>query len=96
VEALPWEAVTVTTLASNASLPLFSLETGGVSLYDFQFPASGILVAGSEELGVSPAALDLCRASAGIVSIPGYGLKGSLNVGVALGIALAEWARQLA
>jgi len=72
-------------------LPVFALETGGVPLDDFPFPRRGILIAGSEELGVSPRALEAADKSLGRVSIPCYGTKASLNVSVAFGIALQRW-----
>ena len=49
----------------------------------------GIVIIGSEELGVSPEALR--RADGGCVSIPMTGLKASLNVGVAFGILMQAW-----
>jgi len=70
---------------------IFALETGGVPISEFKFPARGILVAGSEELGVSPQVLAAADASLGRVSIPCYGTKASLNVSVAFGIALQIW-----
>ena len=70
---------------------LFALETGGTPLGDFSFPACGILIAGSEELGVSPSALAAADASLGRVSIPTYGAKGSLNVSIAFGIVMQAW-----
>ena len=75
--------------------PVFALETGGVPLADFPFPRRGILIAGSEELGVSPRALAAADASAGRVSIQSYGAKASLNVSVAFGIAVEKWASRL-
>jgi len=69
--------------------PVFALETGGTPLEDFDFPEKGIVIIGSEELGVSPEALK--RATAGIVTIPMTGLKASLNVGVAFGILMQAW-----
>jgi TrmH family RNA methyltransferase len=75
--------------------PFFALETGGVPLDRFPFPCRGIMIAGSEELGVSPRALATADASLGRVSIPTWGAKGSLNVSVAFGIALQAWAFQL-
>ena len=72
--------------------PLFALETGGTPLADFAFPPKGILIVGSEELGVSPAALAAADNSLGRVSIPVYGAKGSLNVSVAFGIVIQVWA----
>ena len=46
--------------------PFFALETGGTPLEDFTFPQRGILIAGSEELGVSPQALAAADASLGL------------------------------
>jgi TrmH family RNA methyltransferase len=72
--------------------PFFALETGGTGPGDFEFPESAVMIAGSEELGVSPEALKLADGSLGRLSIPVYGAKGSLNVSVAFGIALHAWA----
>lgn len=74
-------------------LPVFVLETGGTPIGEFAFPPQGICIIGSEELGVSPAAL--ARASYGRVSIPMTGLKASLNVGVAFGILMQKWVEAL-
>ncbi|MCL2185542.1 MAG: TrmH family RNA methyltransferase [Treponema sp.] len=74
---------------------IFALETGGVPISEFQFPRYGILIAGSEELGVSPQALEAADASLGRVSIPCFGTKASLNVSVAFGIAMQAWAAYL-
>ncbi len=66
-----------------------ALETGGIPLEEFRFPRQGILVLGNEELGIDPSTLaapDVRR-----VSIPSYGDKATLNVGVAAGIALSWW-----
>jgi len=76
----------------DAAIPVFALETGGAPLKDFSFPRQGLLIAGSEELGVSPRALAAADASLGRVSIPCFGTKASLNVSVAFGIALQAWA----
>ena len=53
------------------------------------------MILGSEETGVSPELLELARESRGIVSIPIYGIKRSVNVGVAFGIAAQAWAASL-
>jgi len=82
--------------SAAGSLPVFALETGGTPLDEFKFPMRGLLIAGSEELGVSPRALAAADASLGRVSIPCYGTKASLNVSVAFGIALQKWATRLA
>jgi TrmH family RNA methyltransferase len=76
-------------------IPIFALETGGIPLAEFLFPRQGILIAGSEELGVSPQALAAADASLGRVSIPCYGTKASLNVSVAFGIALQAWTQAI-
>src|SRR5574344_341729 len=73
--------------------PVFVLETGGTPLNEFKFPKEGIVIIGSEELGVSPEALK--RGSYGRVSIPMTGLKASLNVGVAFGILMQAWVNAL-
>ena len=103
VDILPWERLTHDPFdaAGEGSDPLFftgpffTLETGGLSLADFPFPAQGVLIAGSEELGVSPGALSAADASLGRVTIPTYGAKGSLNVSVAFGIVMQAWAAAL-
>ena len=74
----------------------FALETGGIPLGEFSFPSRGIIIAGSEELGVSPKALAVADASFGRVSIHTWGAKGSLNVSVAFGIVMQAWAAELA
>ncbi len=74
-------------------LPVFVLETGGTPLKEFKFPKEGIVIIGSEELGVSPEALR--RGTYGRVSIPMTGLKASLNVGVAFGILMQAWVESL-
>lgn len=72
---------------------IFVLETGGTPLDEFKFPKEGIVIIGSEELGVSPEALE--KATYGRVSIPMTGLKASLNVGVAFGILMQAWINSL-
>lgn len=79
--------------ASEKDLPIFVLETGGTPIEEFNFPKKGICIIGSEELGVSPEALNL--ATYGRVSIPMKGLKASLNVGVAYGILMQAWVNAL-
>ena len=75
--------------------PFFALETGGIPLGEFPFPRRGIMIVGSEELGVSPAALAAADASLGRVSIPTFGAKASLNAAVAFAIAMQKWAERL-
>ncbi|ULQ58978.1 TrmH family RNA methyltransferase [Brucepastera parasyntrophica] len=84
---LPWERLSLGALPRD--IPVFALETGGTSLSEFKFPEKGIVIIGSEELGVSPEGLE--RAEYGRVSIPMTGIKASLNVGVAFGILMERW-----
>ncbi|MCL2264600.1 MAG: TrmH family RNA methyltransferase [Treponema sp.] len=93
VEIIPWEKQDLFSASDNSQpfLPVFALETGGIPLAEFSFPRRGIMITGSEELGVSPRALAAANASLGRVSIPSYGTKASLNVSVAFGIALQAW-----
>jgi len=102
VEVIPWEFLpndpfTIDPLDDHFALPFFqgpffALETGGTPLADFCFPSRGVLIVGSEELGVSPKALVATDASLGRVSIPTWGAKGSLNVSGAFAIVMHAWA----
>jgi RNA methyltransferase, TrmH family len=89
VERLPWSRLSLADLPKNA--PVFALETGGVPVDEFDFPAGGIALVGSEELGLSPEALKLAESSLGRVTVPMAGSKASLNVGVAFGILAHRW-----
>jgi len=93
VEALPWERTA--DITDRTTDGIFTLETGGTPLAEFTFPKRGVLAAGSEELGVSPALLARADSSLGRVSIPGYGAKASLNVSAAFAIAMCAWAGAL-
>ncbi|AGT43002.1 TrmH family RNA methyltransferase [Treponema pedis] len=89
-EYLPWERAGLDTLPE---LPLIVLETGGTDINKFKFPDKGIVVIGSEELGVSPEALK--KAGNNIITIPMYGIKASINVSVAFGICMNKWCGHL-
>ena len=102
IDVLPWEITDVTSLRGNTLEgrrlrldPVFALETGGTDINSFQFPDSGTVIVGSEELGVSPEGLLAADSSLGRVSIPTYGAKGSLNVSVAFGILMHRWVEEL-
>lgn len=73
------------------SRPVFALELGGTPVDNFVFPNEGLVLLGGEELGLSPEALAWADGSAGRVSLPLYGRKASLNVGVAFGVLAAAW-----
>jgi TrmH family RNA methyltransferase len=97
VGILPWERLPAKPeTAEPFDGPVFALETGGTALARFPFPLRGLMIVGSEELGVSPKGLALADASLGRVSIPTYGAKGSLNAAAAFAIALHSWAAVLA
>lgn len=91
IETMGWERLSLNQLPDD--VPVFALETGGTDINDFEFPEQGICIIGSEELGVSPEALE--KATYGRVSIPMKGLKASLNVGVAFGILMQKWVEYL-
>jgi TrmH family RNA methyltransferase len=91
--ALPWEQAEVTAVETMAGV--FALELGGKPIDGFTFPRSGIVLVGSEELGLSPDALRLADGQFGRVSIPLGGAKRSLNVSVAFGILMHAWHRAL-
>lgn len=91
--AMPWEQAELPDVQSMAGV--FALELGGTSIDTFVFPYSGIVLVGSEELGLSPDALRLADRQCGRVSIPLRGAKRSLNVSVAFGILMHAWQRAL-
>jgi len=97
-DIVPWERQELFSVSETSPLPfpVFALETGGIPIGKFPFPRRGLLIAGSEELGVSPHALTAADASLGRVSIPCYGAKASLNVSVAFGIAVQAWGQAIA
>jgi TrmH family RNA methyltransferase len=70
---------------------VFALELGGTPLDEFVFPARGVVLVGSEELGLSPEALALAETGAGRVSIPMAGAKRSLNAASAFAILMQKW-----
>ena len=88
-DALPWERCGLERVAALGSA--FALELGGTPIDEFVFPQSGVVMVGSEELGLSPEALRLADTQRGRVSIPLAGAKRSLNVSVAFGILMHAW-----
>jgi TrmH family RNA methyltransferase len=88
-DALPWERCGLERVAALGNS--FALELGGTPIDEFIFPHSGVVMVGSEELGLSPEALRLADTQRGRVSIPLAGAKRSLNVSVAFGILLHAW-----
>lgn len=92
---VPWSRAGLEVLEEykNNGNRLIALELRGSPIDYFDFPDRGLVIMGSEELGVSPEALALCTDK---VSIPMLGAKGSLNVGVAFGILANAWRSALA
>jgi TrmH family RNA methyltransferase len=86
---LPWERAELSAAESIGGV--FALELGGTPIDRFDFPRSGVVLVGSEELGLSPEALRLADSHSGRVSIPLRGAKRSLNVSVAFGILMHAW-----
>ncbi|MGD1834078.1 MAG: TrmH family RNA methyltransferase [Sphaerochaetaceae bacterium] len=92
LDSVPYRILEETSILSKLEgREVFALELGGKSVDTFEFPEDGVMIVGSEELGVSPALLEYAKHSAGIVSIPLFGSKGSLNVSTAFSIAMYWW-----
>ncbi len=95
-KGIPWQSMREEALSEElAGQPVFALESGGRDLNTFNFPQEGVVIVGSEELGVSPAMLAIADDSLGRVTIPLFGTKGSLNVSVAFGILMHVWFTQV-
>jgi TrmH family RNA methyltransferase len=86
---VPWRVGGLSLIEEREGL--FALETGGTPVDNFSFPSEGVVLLGSEELGLSPAARRLAGRKGGRVTIPMMGRKRSLNVAVAFGILLWAW-----
>ncbi|MDC7224179.1 MAG: TrmH family RNA methyltransferase [Spirochaetales bacterium] len=94
VDMVPWRVLPLEELDMNC----FALELGGREAEEFPFPRDGepcCAILGSEELGVSPEGLARAENSLGRVSLTMRGRKGSLNVSVAAGILLYQWAGRI-
>jgi len=87
IDLIPWSYIPIDKIIE----PVFALELGGTPLESFAFPQEGTLIIGSEELGVSPDGISSADKSLGRLSIRTGGVKGSINVSVATGIALQKW-----
>ena len=85
------EVQTLEEAVMEAQGRVFAIELGGTSLEKFTFPTEGLALLGSEELGLSPQALEIADRCLGRVSVPLFGHKSSLNVGVAWGIVSQHW-----
>ena len=77
---------------NNKDLPVIGADMHGESIYHAQLPATGILLIGNEANGISS---ELYEHISKKISIPSFGQAESLNAGVATGIIMSEWRRQL-
>ena len=78
----------------NEGVPVVCMETteDAVSYAAYPFPPSGVaLVLGNEETGVDTRVM---QAAQGVIEIPTFGLKNSLNVAAAAPIVVFEILRQ--
>ena len=92
-DVIPWERALLENVSGGRTV--FALETGGTALADFVFPKNGLLLVGSEELGLSSGALSIADGGGGRVTVQTIGVKGSLNVSVAFGIVMQAWNARL-
>ena len=96
-EIVDWRVEELDSAVSGEySAGIFALELGGTAVSEFEFPEQGTVIIGSEELGISPEARAAAQRSLGLVTIPVYGSKGSINVSTAFGILMQRWAESLA
>jgi TrmH family RNA methyltransferase len=77
---------------NNNQLPVLGAAMDGENIYHTKLPASGILLIGNEANGISG---ELYQYISQKITIPSYGHAESLNAGVATGIIVSEWKRQL-
>ena len=80
------------TFLSGTSLSILGAMLNGENIHNYSFPKSGILLMGSEANGISDKLLPLLTHK---LTIPRYGNTESLNVGIATGILLDNWKRNL-
>jgi tRNA-Thr(GGU) m(6)t(6)A37 methyltransferase TsaA len=97
-EHIPWRTFTHARDALEAvraeGYTIVALETveKAESLESFEWPEKCALLVGNERFGVDHATL---AQADHLLRIPVYGRKNSLNVGIAFGIAVADWRRKL-
>ncbi len=97
-DSVPWRWFQDTTEAvhnlKSQGVQVVALETvnGAIPYYEFPYHFPVAIVLGNEALGVSQDALKLCN---GIVDIPVFGYKNSLNVATAAAVVLYECIRRI-
>lgn len=77
---------------NNKHLSVIGAAMDGENIYESKLPTSGILLIGNEANGISDELYPLVTMK---ISIPSFGHAESLNAGVATGIIVSEWRRQL-
>ncbi len=93
-ELVPWKSVAHSRDAISEAKSLgykvvaLELTNDAVPLEEFTWPEKTALLIGNERFGVDSDTVKSCDA---VIKIPTNGLKNSLNVGVAFGIAAAAW-----
>ena len=81
-----------TLFTDHADLPVMGAYMDGENIYKSALPDHGILLIGNEANGISDALSGFITKK---ISIPSFGSAESLNAGVATGIIVSEWRRQL-
>jgi TrmH family RNA methyltransferase len=74
----------------NTKLPVLGAFLEGESVHTLRFPASGILLMGSESHGINE---NLSKIVTHKITIPHYGSAESLNVSIATAVILDNWKR---
>jgi TrmH family RNA methyltransferase len=77
---------------NNKQLPVIGAAMNGENIYHAKLPTAGILLIGNEANGISDELYPLITKK---ITIPSFGHAESLNAGVATGIIVSEWRRQL-
>lgn len=96
---VPWRSFThareAIAAAKDLGYKIVALETveHAACLDHFEWPEKTALLVGNERFGIDQALLNLADH---VVRIPVFGKKNSLNVGIAFGIAVADWRKKLA
>lgn len=97
IEALSWRYFPhldqAFSYCHNKSYKIIALETApsSIPLNQIQLPHRSAFLMGNERFGIDNTNLLACDL---VTHIPLYGVKNSLNVSIAFGIALNEWSRQ--
>jgi tRNA (adenine37-N6)-methyltransferase len=97
-DSIAWSSVAESSFAIEKAkaegYEIVALETAenAVLLEDFEWPEKALLMLGNERFGLDDKAL---QSADHFVRIPLFGRKNSLNVGIACGIALADWREKL-